>query len=74
MTSQFFAVVAGAVSGTGRAVAVKISRAYAIVLLACRESYVEVVIEINTAGGKAVGISTDAADESSLASLSRSSR
>ena len=70
MTSnKFFAIVAGVGPGTGRSVAVRFSKAYPVVLLARRpESYNDVVAEINNAGGKAIGITTDTADQSSVAS------
>ncbi|KAI1338863.1 short chain dehydrogenase [Xylariaceae sp. FL0016] len=69
MTSKFYAVIIGAGSGTGRAAAVRFAKAYPTVLLARSSgSYENVVKEINDAGGKAVGISADAGDASSLRS------
>jgi NAD(P)-dependent dehydrogenase (short-subunit alcohol dehydrogenase family) len=69
VSNRFFAIVAGVGPGTGRSVAVRFSESYPVVLLARRpESYNDVVAQINKAGGKAIGISADATDESSLAS------
>ncbi|RYP23878.1 hypothetical protein DL767_008715 [Monosporascus sp. MG133] len=67
MSSQLFAIIAGAGPGTGRATALRFAKAYPVVLLARRpESYEETVAEINAAGGRAVGVSADAADPASL--------
>ena len=70
MTSNnFFAIVAGVGPGTGRSVTIRFSKAYPVVLLSRhQDSYQDVVTEINNAGGKAIGISTDATDPSSLTS------
>jgi NAD(P)-dependent dehydrogenase (short-subunit alcohol dehydrogenase family) len=69
VSDKFFAIVAGVGPGTGRSVALRFSEAYPVVLLARRpESYNDVVTHINKAGGKAIGITADATDESSLAS------
>jgi NAD(P)-dependent dehydrogenase (short-subunit alcohol dehydrogenase family) len=69
VSNRFFAIVAGVGPGTGRSVALRFSEFYPVVLLARRpESYNDVVAQINKAGGKAIGISADATDESSLAS------
>jgi NAD(P)-dependent dehydrogenase (short-subunit alcohol dehydrogenase family) len=69
VSNKYYAVVAGVGPGTGRSVALKFSEAYPVVLLARRpESYTDVVAQINKAGGKAIGITADATDESSLAS------
>ncbi len=54
-------------TAAGKAAAVRFSKAYPVVLLARKpESYQEGVEEINKAGGKAIGIATDAADPQSL--------
>jgi len=69
MTSQFYAIVAGVGPGTGRSAAVRFAKAYPVVLLARNpENYNDVVAEINGSGGRAIAISTDATDESSLTS------
>jgi len=69
VSDKFFAVVAGVGPGTGRSVAIRFSEAYPVVLLARRpESYADVVAEINKAGGKAIGITSDVTDESSVKS------
>jgi len=69
VSNKFFAIVAGVGPGTGRSVALKFSEAYPVVLLARRpESYADVVAQIEKAGGKAIGITTDATDAASLAS------
>lgn len=67
MAPKFFAVVIGAGTGTGKAAAVRFSKAYPVVLLARKaESYQETVEGINQGGGKAIGIATDATDVQSL--------
>jgi NAD(P)-dependent dehydrogenase (short-subunit alcohol dehydrogenase family) len=59
-TSKFFAIVAGVGAGTGRSVAIKFSKIYPVVLLARNPSnYDSIVSEIKSAGGVALGISTD---------------
>ena len=64
-----FAVIAGVGPGTGAAVARKFALAYPVALLArSPENYTSLVEEINKSGGKAVGISTNVADESSVKS------
>ena len=69
VSNKFYAIVAGIGPGTGRSVALKFSESYPVVLLARNpESYNDVVAQINEVGGKAIGISADATDESSLAS------
>jgi NAD(P)-dependent dehydrogenase (short-subunit alcohol dehydrogenase family) len=68
VSNKFFVIVAGVGPGTGRSVALRFSEAYPVVLLARRpESYSDVVAQINKAGGKAIGITADATDASSLA-------
>ncbi|KAK5112594.1 hypothetical protein LTR62_003908 [Meristemomyces frigidus] len=61
------AIVAGVGPGTGAAVARKFSAAYPVVLLARSPANFESLAEeINKAGGKAIGISTDISDEASV--------
>jgi NAD(P)-dependent dehydrogenase (short-subunit alcohol dehydrogenase family) len=67
MASKLIAVVAGVGPGTGASVARKFSKAYPVVLLARKpENYEGLAKEINSNGGKAIGISTDVSDVSSL--------
>jgi NAD(P)-dependent dehydrogenase (short-subunit alcohol dehydrogenase family) len=67
VSNSFYAIVAGIGPSTGRSVALKFSEHYPVVLLARREeSYADVVAQITKAGGKAIGVSTDATDEASL--------
>ncbi|KAI0455144.1 NAD(P)-binding protein [Xylaria acuta] len=69
MSSKLFAVVAGAGTGTGRAVALRFAKAYPVVLMARRpESYQDTVSKINEAGGRAVGVSVDVTDGRSIGS------
>ncbi|KAL5116736.1 hypothetical protein ACEQ8H_005348 [Pleosporales sp. CAS-2024a] len=69
MTSKLIAIVAGVGSGTGASVARKFSKAYPVVLLARNpENFESLAKEINSSGGKALGISTDVSSASSLAS------
>ena len=69
VSDKFFSIIAGVGPGTGRSVAIRFSEAYPVVLVARRpESYNDVVAQINKAGGKAIGITADATDASSLAS------
>ncbi|KAL9619964.1 MAG: hypothetical protein Q9160_005433 [Pyrenula sp. 1 TL-2023] len=66
-TSRAWAIVAGAGSGTGASVARKFAQTYSVALLARKPAnYEPIVEEINKAGGKAVGYSTDIADASSV--------
>ncbi|KAM7208602.1 hypothetical protein V8F20_001025 [Naviculisporaceae sp. PSN 640] len=69
MASKFYAVIAGVGSGTGRSVALKFAKTYPVALLARKaESYNDIVAEINQSGGRAIGISTDTSDRSSVVS------
>ncbi|TVY36003.1 putative oxidoreductase [Lachnellula subtilissima] len=69
VSDKFFAIVAGVGPGTGRSVALRFSESYPVVLLARRpESYNDIVTQINSAGGRAIGITTDATDEASITS------
>tara|TARA_R110002003_G_scaffold30_3_gene1817 strand:- start:15792 stop:16484 length:693 start_codon:yes stop_codon:yes gene_type:complete len=67
MASKLIAVVAGVGPGTGASVARKFAKAYPVVLLARKpENFESLANEINSSGGKALGISTDVSDASSL--------
>ncbi|KNG51413.1 oxidoreductase domain-containing protein [Stemphylium lycopersici] len=67
MASKLIAIVAGVGAGTGASVARKFSAKYPVVLLArSPENYEPLAKEINSNGGKAIGISTDVSDASSL--------
>ncbi|KIV86860.1 hypothetical protein, variant [Exophiala sideris] len=68
MSSQkAWAVVAGVGPGTGASVARRFAKQYSVALLARNPSnYEPLVKEIESAGGKAVGISTDCADGKSV--------
>lgn len=68
-TSKAWAVVAGVGPGTGATVARKFSLQYPVALLARNpDNYEPFVKEINNAGGKAIGISTDVSDANSIKS------
>jgi NAD(P)-dependent dehydrogenase (short-subunit alcohol dehydrogenase family) len=67
MTSKLIAIVAGVGPGTGASVARKFAKTYPVVLLARKpENFEGLAKEINAAGGKALGISTDVSDLASL--------
>jgi len=68
MASQkAWAVVAGVGPGTGASVARRFAQHYAVALLARNPAnYEDLVKEINSSGGKAIGISTDVADKASV--------
>ncbi|KAI9703785.1 MAG: hypothetical protein M1836_007555 [Candelina mexicana] len=69
MASKPFAIIAGVGAGTGASLARKFAQAYSVVLLARNpENYDPLVKEINSSGGKAVGISTDVLDAKSVSS------
>ncbi|KAI9828119.1 MAG: hypothetical protein M1832_003646 [Thelocarpon impressellum] len=69
MASKSFAIIAGVGAGTGACIARRFAKAYSVVLLARNpDNYNPLVKEINDAGGKAVGISADAADADSVKS------
>ncbi|KAK0747543.1 hypothetical protein B0T21DRAFT_379569 [Apiosordaria backusii] len=69
MTSKFFAIIAGVGAGTGRSVALRFAQTYPVVLLARNpQSYTDIVSEITSSGGQALGISADTSDADSLAS------
>ncbi|KAI9732115.1 MAG: hypothetical protein M1834_004211 [Cirrosporium novae-zelandiae] len=67
MASKPLAIIGGVGPGTGASVARKFARSYAVVLLARNPAnYESLVKEINSSGGKAVGISTDISSASSI--------
>ena len=69
MSPSPFAVVAGVGPGTGAAVARRFAKAYPVALLArSPANYESLVKEINSSGGKAIGISTDVSSEESVKS------
>ncbi|KAK4162229.1 hypothetical protein QBC43DRAFT_322062 [Cladorrhinum sp. PSN259] len=69
MASKFYAVIAGVGAGTGRSVALRFAQTYPVVLLARNpSSYTDIVSEIKSSGGQAIGISTDTSDPASVAS------
>ncbi|KAF2869871.1 hypothetical protein BDV95DRAFT_576497 [Massariosphaeria phaeospora] len=69
MASKLIAIVAGVGPGTGAAVARKFAATYPVVLLARNpDSFESLAKEINSGGGKAVGISTDISDSNSVKS------
>ncbi|KAF7561240.1 hypothetical protein G7046_g2902 [Stylonectria norvegica] len=60
---HYYALVAGVGPGTGRAAALRFAQSYSVAVLSRHpESYQSIVKEINDAGGRAVGISTDITD------------
>ncbi|KAJ9199478.1 hypothetical protein DTO166G4_5490 [Paecilomyces variotii] len=69
MAAKAIAIVAGVGSGTGASIARKFAKSYPVVLLSRNPTnYQPIVEEINAAGGKAVGFSTDLADLKSVQS------
>lgn len=68
MAPPFYAIVLGAGSGTGRAVALRFAQAaYSVVLLSrSASSHQPIVDEIRAAGGSAFGISSDASDPAAV--------
>ena len=61
------AIIAGVGPGTGASVARKFAKAYPVVLLARNPAnYEPLVSEIQSSGGKAMGISTDTSDGTSV--------
>ncbi|KAF1975105.1 NAD(P)-binding protein [Bimuria novae-zelandiae CBS 107.79] len=67
MASKLIAIVAGVGAGTGASVARKFAAAYPVVLLARNpENFKSLAEEINSSGGKAIGISTDVSDSKSV--------
>lgn len=67
MAGKPIAVIVGVGPGTGASIARRFASAYPVALLArTPENYEAVTAEINKSGGKAIGISTDVSDESSV--------
>jgi NAD(P)-dependent dehydrogenase (short-subunit alcohol dehydrogenase family) len=67
MSTKAFAVIAGVGPGTGAHIARRFAQAYPVALLARNPSnYESLVQEINSSGGKAIGISTDVSNEDSV--------
>lgn len=67
MSRPLLAVVAGVGPGAGAAIARKFASQYPVVCLARKsESFNDVVAEINSSGGKALGIATDLSSSTSL--------
>jgi NAD(P)-dependent dehydrogenase (short-subunit alcohol dehydrogenase family) len=67
MASKLIAIIAGVGPGTGAAVARKFAATYPVVLLARNpDNFEGLAKEINSGGGKAVGISTDISDSQSV--------
>ncbi|KFH48242.1 Sepiapterin reductase-like protein [Hapsidospora chrysogenum ATCC 11550] len=67
MTSKFYAIISGAGSGTGRAVALRFAKSYPIVLLSrSQSSYQPIVDDIRAAGGQALGFAADASDPAAV--------
>ncbi|KAJ4296586.1 hypothetical protein N0V90_006633 [Kalmusia sp. IMI 367209] len=67
MSSKLIAIVAGVGAGTGASVARKFAATYPVVLLARNpDSFKNLADEINSSGGKAIGISTDISDSKSV--------
>ena len=69
MASKPFAIIAGVGAGTGASIARKFAQLYSVVLLARNpDNYDPLVEEINSSGGRALGISTDVSDAKSVSS------
>ncbi|RFU34579.1 hypothetical protein B7463_g1785, partial [Scytalidium lignicola] len=66
-TNQFYSIISGVGPGTGRSVALKFAKTYAVAVLARHpENYEPIVSQIKAAGGHAIGISADAQSASSV--------
>ena len=64
------ALIAGVGAGTGASVARKFALSYPVVLLSRNSSnYNDIVSEINSKGGKALGVSCDVSDEKSVSGM-----
>ena len=64
---QLYAVIASVGPGTGAAIAHKFAEKYSVALLArSAASYNPLEKEINSKGGKAIGIATDIANKDSV--------
>lgn len=69
MSTKAIAIIAGVGPGTGAACARRFARSYPVVLMARKpENYESLAAEINNAGGKAIGISTDVSSAESVKS------
>ncbi|OKP12085.1 hypothetical protein PENSUB_2443 [Penicillium subrubescens] len=69
MTSKGLAIIAGVGPGTGASIARRFAKLYSVVLLSRSPSNFEPLVqEINSSGGKAIGISTDVSDANSVKS------
>lgn len=67
MASKFYAVISGAGSGTGRAVALRFAQSYSVVVLArSTSSHAPIVNDIKAAGGNALGLTADASDPAAV--------
>jgi NAD(P)-dependent dehydrogenase (short-subunit alcohol dehydrogenase family) len=65
--SKFYAVIAGAGSGTGASVALRFAKTYPVVLLARKSAnYEPIVQQIRDAGGSAYGYTADVSDPASV--------
>lgn len=65
--TNFYSIIAGVGAGTGRSVALKFAKTYPVALLARNPAnYESIVSEINSSGGKAIGISTDVSSPDSV--------
>lgn len=65
--SKPWAIIAGVGPGTGASVVRRFAKTYSVALLARNpENFNSLVDEINSAGGKAIGISTDTADSAAV--------
>ncbi|MCJ1454950.1 hypothetical protein MMC28_005303 [Mycoblastus sanguinarius] len=68
--SKPIAIIAGVGPGTGAAIARKFAATYPVALLSRNpDNYEPLAAEINKAGGKAVGISTDVSDSKSVKAM-----
>ncbi|CEJ58404.1 Putative Oxidoreductase, short chain dehydrogenase/reductase family [Penicillium brasilianum] len=69
MASKGLAIIAGVGPGTGASIARRFAKSYSVVLLSRTPSNFEPLVqEINSSGGKAIGISTDVSDPNSVKS------
>ncbi|TGJ78520.1 hypothetical protein E0Z10_g10240 [Xylaria hypoxylon] len=68
MSSRLFAIVAGAGSETGRAIALRFAKRYPVVLIARKEegSYQDTISKINLAGGRAVSVNAHIVDSHAM--------
>lgn len=67
MDQRFYAIILGVGPGIGATLALHISRFYPVVLISrSPSSYEPVVADIKASGGKAIGITADASDSTSM--------